>query len=269
MQTSRRTFLVHPEQISGVALILILCLLMAVSCDRKPNPSADGPPAPEAPVSDLQLPDPVVPGDIRGEASLPDRLSLGFAMDLDGRLLGGNWSVEGNVTEVTPGRLTLVSNQQREGHFVYRLPAGLRLFMRPGQTISVQRDAHLFQSSMGYNLLVESSGELALAAGSLVGSAPREVRIRPGLFLRQIGQRAGILRDTKYETTYVIPLVLSVGGMDRRLQEGELTDFGFGLRDYSILVLRSSETVATENYKGIFDGGGYLLRYVLVSSDSS
>ncbi|UCF78045.1 MAG: hypothetical protein JSW03_07980 [Candidatus Eiseniibacteriota bacterium] len=247
------------------ATLLLLGLVLTTSCQRKRQPTAEKePPVPATASSELQMPDAVRSGHLEGEASVPDEIPLAFAADLAGKLLTGDWNVRGEVSAVEDGKVTFLSDHQQTGHLVYRLPAGLRILLAPNRPFSLRRDAEFYAAGLSYDLVALSAGDLIVTSGRLFGPVPQRSRIWKELSIRQANQREAIIGESKYGTTYSVPVLVVVEGQTTSVEVGIVEQIRLGAETYSLLVLRSCEGVPSEEYGGVFEDAGFGLEYVVV-----
>ena len=95
-------------------------------------------PVPERASSTLEVPKPVRAERLKGKASLPEELKLGFALDLADTLVTGDWDVVGKIMSHKDRRVSFKTENGADGRVVYRLPKGLELRVRPNQQIGIK-----------------------------------------------------------------------------------------------------------------------------------
>ncbi len=221
------------------------------------------PPKPKEPSTILRMPNRVTVQEVKGRATLPEQLSHGFALDVAEKVLAGNWDVAGKVIALENGTVAFRTEKEETGHFVFRLPKGMKFIPKPNQQISIKRAVEGYAGNLGHKTHLTSENDLILASGRLYGDRPREVSILQKLSLRQISDRPQVASETKYETTYKVPVVLTSDGATVRLSIGEPAEFTIKGRKFLALVTESSETIPAKEYEGVAEGRGYTLEYVI------
>ncbi len=220
---------------------------------------------PLEPATILKMPKAVEQKEITGKAALPEEMKLGFAMDVDEKVLMGNWNVKATVTVLTEKALTFKTEKGESGQLIYRLPERRQLpLLRQGQPISIKRTSKGIASSLGYELNLSSQNDLILSSGRIFGETPLEEQISPKLSLRQIPERGALLSESKYEKTYQIPIRLTLNDKSMNLPIEKLTEFTFEDKIFQVIVTESSEVIPNKGYEGIVEGKGFTLEYVLV-----
>jgi hypothetical protein len=224
-------------------------------------------PKPQDTSTTLRLPEAVRAEEAQGRASVAENATLGFAMDLNEKLVRGKWDVRATVTGVDERAVAFRTDKGEAGRLAYRLPQGMRLAVSPGQALFVKRETVGFESSQGFTLTVATQDGTLLSSGRLVGPGPLEVRVSPDSVIRQSPERRTQVSASKYETTYSIPVVVvTPGGPSGAAVVGKLTDATVEGKGFSILVRESVLVVPAAGMRGVFDGGGYVLEYVVAKS---
>jgi hypothetical protein len=254
---------------SAVLAALLLWLAAAPGCSTlrrmRGGESASQtktPPKPQEPSSTLALPDPVGAQEAKGQAAVPENVALGFALDLNEKLVGGNWDVQATVTGVDDRAVTFRTDKGEAGRLAYRLPEGMRLNISPGKPVSIKRETVAFDVSRGYQLTVASEGGTLLSSGRLLGPEPLEVRVSKDTVIRQNPERQTQVSESKYETTYSVPVTFASGGQSGEAAVGKMADARLEGRGFSLLVRESLHVVPAKGMEGVFEGGGYVLEYV-------
>jgi hypothetical protein len=251
---------------------VVLCLLFLSGCGsvqiQQPPPPTQAqeqsPPTPQEPVTNLQMPMPVTTEAIKGRATLPEALPLGFAVDVADIVLGGDWDIRGTVLAFEDRIVSFRTDKGEIGHLVFRLPEGIRFPpLRPEQPISIQRKLRGYGPSLGYELQVTSTERLVLASGSIAGGEPQTVNLGSRVSLQQGSERTAVLSESKYETTYQVPVVLNLDGIPRELPIGRSIEFSADGAGYLLMVTQSNEVRPTKEQEGSDVSTGYNLQYVL------
>lgn len=245
-------------------LLLLVCLTFLPSCASDETPE-ETPPKPKEPATTLSMPATIESKVIRGKASLPEELVLGFALDVGDIVLAGDWNVVASVTGLENRTVIFRTEKGEIGHLVYRVPKGMRFpLLKPEQPISIRRNMRGYEASLGYQLHVTSEDDLMLSSGQIFGEKPQEATISQRLFLQQIPDKATVLSESKYETIYQVPVYLIVDKKPVELKLGELTEFMLDGKIFLIMVTESNNVIPNEEHKGVVEGKGYALEYVLV-----
>jgi len=211
------------------------------------------------------MPAPIESRVIRGEATLPEELVLGFALDVSDTVLAGDWDVVASIIGIEERTVIFETEKGETGHLVYRIPKGMQFpLLEPKQPISISRNMRGYEASLGYQLHVTSEDDLMLSSGRIFGEKAQEARILPRLLLQQIPEKATVLSESKYETIYQVPVYLILNEKPRELKLGELTEFMLDRKVFLIMVTERSNVIPNEEYKGVAEGKGYTLEYVLV-----
>ncbi|UCF78047.1 MAG: hypothetical protein JSW03_07990 [Candidatus Eiseniibacteriota bacterium] len=252
-----------PYLLRVLGLLLVLAVSLSCAGQRKPVAERE-PPVSEEVSSELLMPPAVSETEIRGEAALPEEVRLGFAVDLDGKLLVEDWEARGHVRAFERGKVTFESDARQTGHFVYHLPAGLEISLNPGQPFSLKRTIQLCGRGLAYDLVASDSGHPLMEAGRLFGPDPLDKRTSTGLSIQQVRDRGPVALDSKYCKVYQISVTVTADGRTTTvpLRSPVRVRTRGGL--YSLLVWRSNETVPTQDYVGVAEGTGYDLEYVVV-----
>lgn len=221
------------------------------------------PPAPKEPSSNLQLPEPVVFQEIKGSASLPEELILGFALDLGGVILPGNWDVQGKVVSSDNRVITFSTEQGQTGHLVYRLPKGFQLLLADDDVVKLKRNMNGYQTSLGNKFTLLSSDSLEIASGVLPGEFPHKVMIQDGLTLQQEKEVGSLLSESKFELTYMVPVYALTEDGKIKLTLFEPEVIKLDNTRYRIMILQSSKIVSQDKFEETSEGNGYILEYVV------
>ncbi len=252
------------SRILGLLLVLTACLTFLPSCASNET-QEQTPPKPKEPVTTLKMPAPIEPKVIKGEATLPEELVLGFALDVGGTVLAGDWNVVATVIGFENRTVIFKTEKGEIGHLVYRIPKGVQFpLLKPKQPVSIRRNMRGYEASLGYQLHVTSEDYLMLSSGRIFGGEPQEAAISQRLLLQQIPDKQTVLSENKYETIYQVPVYLIVDKKPVELKLGELTEFMLDRKVFLIMVTESSNAIPNEEYKGVVEGKGYALEYVLV-----
>ena len=240
----------------GTTLLLVVFSITLVFAQQKP-------PAPKEPVSNLKMPSPVKFQELKGRATLPKQGNLGFGLDLAEKVLHGNWDIKGKVTAVEADRVTFTTDKGEVGNLVFRLPKGLRLSLVANEAVSIKRTTMGYRAVLSYKLLVASSEKLVITSGRLFSDSPQKVKIWDSLILEQDGELGQGLK-TKYETTYQVPVTLTIDGGKIELALGEAHEVIVQGKTYNVMMYQSCKVVPTKEYEGVAEGSGYVLEYVAV-----
>ena len=224
------------------------------------------PPAPKKPVTNLKMPAPVIVEAQKGEATLSQHVKLGFALDLADKILGGNWDVKGKVATLEAEKVSFITDQGENGNLVFSLPGKLTLSIAAGEPLSIKRTSRGYGAVLGYELVMTSSEKVVIAAGLLFGEMPQQVKIIEDDFALEQSQKLGqALSESKYETTYHIPVTLITDGRNIQLPLGEAQEVTIQGKKYEVVIQQSSKVVPTKEYEGVAEGSGYALEYVVIS----
>jgi hypothetical protein len=259
---------------AGLAALLLLGLAALPGCSvlrrmrgAESSSQEKTPPKPQEPSSTLALPNRVEAEEAKGQAAVPENVTMGFALDLNERVARGNFDVQATVMSVDERAIGFRTDKGETGRLVYRLPQGLRLNVRPGQAVSIKREVIGFDVSQGFRLTLASEGNTLLASGRLLGANPLEVEVSKDSVLRQNPERKTQVSESKYETTYNVPVMLVSGGQSGEAPAvGKLTEMKLEGRGFSILVRESSFIVPGKGMEGVLEGGGYVLEYAVTQS---
>lgn len=221
------------------------------------------PPKPKEPSTILQMPKPVTVKEITGRATLPEKLTHGFAIDVADKVLTGNWDVKGRVIALEDGGIIFKTEKEETGHFVYRLPKGMKFVSNREQQIFIKRILEGYAASLGHIMYVTSENDLIIASGRIFGDKPREVRITKDLLLQQSPDQTIVISKSRYETIHKVPVALISDDKSIKVSIGEPAEFAIKGKSYLILVTESSETIPTKEYERIAEGKGYSLEYVI------
>jgi len=255
---------------TGCLLMLLFLLNFASGCrsfrgqvaEEAPM-QANVPPTPEVASSELKLPDAIKAGDVKGQATLPDQLRLGFALDIAGIIPSGDWDIQATVTSIENRVLAFRTEQGETGRLVYRLPKEMQLPIKLGQPISIKNKIIAFEVSQGYALLLTSEDNSVLASDHLLGQQPLEAKPLEGLSLRQLGEQKTVLNQSKFDTIYQVPVSLSAGGQPINIPMGKSTEVKLNGKSFLLMVTESTESIPTKEYAGVAEGRGYILEYVI------
>jgi hypothetical protein len=258
---------------AGLVLVLLLCIAALPGCSvlrrMRGEESASqekSPPKPQQPSSTLALPNRVEAEEVKGQAAVPENVTMGFAVDLNERVARGNLDVQATVTNVDERTVIFRTDKGETGRLVYRLPQGLRLNIKTGQNVSIKREVIAVDVSQGYQLTVASEGSTLLSSGRLLGASPLEVKVSKDSVLRQNPERKTQVSESKYETTYNVPVMLVSGGQPGEASVGKLTEMRLEGTGFTILVRESALIVPGKGMEGVLEGGGYVLEYALTRS---
>lgn len=222
------------------------------------------PPVPEKPSSTLQYPEPVIDDKITGRAVIPAAISQGFAVDLAGKVLTGNWDIKGRVLAIEKGEILLKTEKQETGRFVYRLPKSARLPVKVDQQISILKTLKGFEGTLGYIVRVDLNNSIALASGRIFGNKPIEVKILEELSLKQVSGKEEIISNSKFEKMSKIPVLLQIKKEEKLFTIGEPYEFDINDKKFVVIVNESSNVIPTKEYEAISEGKGYTLEYAII-----
>ena len=250
-------------------LLLGLATLTGCSLFRKASGGSASqqktPPKPEQPSSVLQLPATVRAEEIKGQASLPEELKLGFALDLAGKVVPGNWDVQAKVVSADKNSIAFQTGKGESGHLVYRLPEQMQLPLKSGQSIEIKRTLRGYQVSLGYELLVTSDGRTMVGSGRLFGDNPIAVSVGKDLSLQQVSAQTLSPPDDKNGGNYPVAVIVSSSSSRQSMTMGKLTDFDLQGSKLSALVTESVLIVPPKDSEGAAEGKGYILEYVVTT----
>lgn len=251
-----------------LTVLLVTCVLSGCRFFRGGAPDdapfrANAPPTPQVPSSELKLPDQVKSEEIKGQATLPADLPLGFALDVAGKIAGDDWDVQGTVTSIENRVVVLRTEKGETARLVYRLPKEVPLPIKVGQPINIKNSFAGFEGRTGSTLLITSEGKSVLAAGRVFGEKPLEAKIQDGLSLRQIGERKTVLSQNEYGTLYQVPVLAASGGQTIDVPISKLTALTLQGKSFLALVTESTENSHTKEQEGTAEGRGYMLEYVI------
>jgi hypothetical protein len=233
---------------------------------RVPMPAQEKtPPAPKVPSSTLKLPKPVKAGEIRGRASLPENAKTGFALDLAGKVVPGNWDVKGKVSSVEAERIMFVSERGDSGSLVFRMPKGMKLSIAQNDPVRIRRTMKGTEGNLGHEVLLESGAKMVAAAGRLYGSGPLTATIASGVSVEQGKGQYKLLAASEYDTTYQVPLTLKAGGKTTILEPTGSKEATIGGRGQMVNVVESIRVVPSKKHESTSEGAGYTLEYVIAS----
>jgi hypothetical protein len=227
---------------------------------------------------------------VKGEASLPEKLPLGFALDLDGTVLTEDWELTGSVIEMEQGKLSFRSGDtDKIGHLVYRLPQNLAMPLSGGDSFKIVRKKVVRDSRIGFELVIQSvQGEVILGAGRVFDSRPPEppqgdarallnTEVARGTPLSSLIFRAAKApakidsRSAKIDV-YDVPLRL-LGGDNLNLNDvaeiapqSEPVQLQMNGVTYRFGLLQSRLEVPKTEFKDVAESPGYSLEYVFVKS---
>jgi hypothetical protein len=224
---------------------------------------ANAPPTPQVPSSELKMPEPVKSEEIKGQATLPEELPLGFALDVAGKIAGDDWDLQGTVTSIENRIVILRTEKGESARLVYRLPKEVQLPLKVGQPVSIKKSFVGFEGRTGSALLIISEGKSVLAAGRVFGEQPLEAKIPEGLSLRQIGERKTVLNQNQYDTLYQVPVSAASGGRTIDVPMGKPTALTLQGKSFLALVTESTESSHTREQERTAEGRGYMLEYVI------
>jgi len=222
------------------------------------------PNAPKVAVSNLAYPDPVIHQETKGAANLPEQLTLGFSLELEGILVTGNWDIQGKIVSTDSSRISFITESNQKGNLVYRIPREMTIVLKDGDPISIKRIMKGFQSSLGYELAIKSFDYLHIYSGKMFSEEPLKIKISDDLSLYQDEVNERVLNESKYETFYMVPVELISDQDSRVITVGQTHREAFQDIAYSVFVKNSSRTLPAKEYEGLAEGSGYALEYLIV-----
>jgi hypothetical protein len=220
------------------------------------------PPAPAVPISDLKMPESVVAEAITGPASVPASQKIGFALDLDNRVLIGDWTEQGRVTAVDPGKLTFVTAKGKKGNLVVKWPEGFQLPMKADDTVTIRRIVQPYLGAQEQRVSIAHEDKPLVDYGRVYGARPKQVSISENISIEQTTGPGKVLSETKFETTTQIPVEFVHGHKRIALNIGEPQLVQVGGKRFSVMISSSMRVVPTPEYEGVAEGAGYRLEYV-------
>jgi hypothetical protein len=258
-----------PRWMAGL-MLFPLCLSLLAGCSQLRNggtgsssSQANMPPIPKEPAATLQMPPSVRAEEKRGQATLPEELKLGFAIDLADRVVSADLDIQATIKNIENRTVVFQTDKGETGHLVYRLPPEIPLSLKVGQPINIKRKFRGFEMSAGYELAITSEGNPLLASGRVSGDKPLEIRIGKDLVLRQVEEQRLVGSQSKYETTYQIPVVLNANNAMTAASIGKPAELGVEGKSFIALIMESARIVPTKEYEGVAEGRGYTLEYVV------
>ena len=115
-------------------LVINLCVILLIS-SLAVQAQEMKPPKPKDASTDLVIPGPLEVQEIQGNATLPGDLVLGFALDLNGELMMGNWDLKGKVATHGDRLISFNTDQGQAGNLAYRLPKGFNIEVKNGELL--------------------------------------------------------------------------------------------------------------------------------------
>jgi hypothetical protein len=270
-----------PKSLRRAALAAALTLFgqgATASAQKEPEP------VPKDQSGELRQPKPLIPRPIDSAATLPPGNKMAFALDVGSKAQTGNWDVNGKVIENAGGRLTIKANTGDEWHLLYRLPQGQELNVTPGQSVTIKRVQNIIGSRLAYDLHISSGDDLILAASRQYRTtAPKDAEGASRLSaaegmapapLRSIAfwgdaERREALKPTKFTTVYKVPIKVQsllpgqANSGVKSLAHGESASLDVDNKSFTIAVTESREVVPKPEFKGVVEGSGYTLEYVI------
>lgn len=240
-----------------IAMIVVDCSFII--------PQEKNPPAPKKPVSELKMPEPIRSQEIKGLASIPEGIKIGYALDLSNMILMGNWNIQGKVAAINHEKISFVTEKDEKGNFVYRLPEKFELSINSGESIDINRLLIGFEASLGFQLLIQSKNNIILGAGRINDKSPQIIKVTNGITLQQSKEQGKVLSESDFETIYDVPITLITDGRSTELKQGKAQDIKLGEKTLRILVYQSQEIIPSEKYEGVSEGSGYILEYVVIT----
>lgn len=239
-----------------VQILAISCSVGAIAQDK--------PPAPKDAATELKMPNTVRAEKLKGIATLPDQVKLGFGLDLEGQKLPADWDIRGIATAVSDDKISFTTDKDETGNLVFRLPKGLSLALAQNDSISILRKTKIYGPTLDYGLLVSSSGKLVVASGRIHGESPQRAEVWNDVRLVQSGELGSTLSESQYETTYEVPVSLLSENRSIQLTIGEAHGFIVRGETCNVMVRFSHKVVPAEGQEGVFEGSGYTLEYIAV-----
>ncbi len=238
-----------------IGLLLLTAIAFPVS-----TVALEPPPPPKQDSSELRLPDPVPYERIRAEASLPQTIPLGFAIDLDGMLVSGHWDISGEVVGLDreARKITFITNQGDTGHLVYRLPSDLTVPLAINDPVVIKRKVQDYGIGTGYEMQITGADGWILAAGRVFGGSPRGIVLRNGV---NIIQQEVSAENDKEKFVYDVPITFSAGVRNDRLPENKIKKLNLLNTTYTIFVFES-KYIASQDLNNSW---GYMLEYAVTS----
>jgi hypothetical protein len=224
------------------------------------------PPLPKDAMTVFQYPEPVISKELKGNASLPSQAKLNFGLDLGNLVRRGNWNVQGQITSVAENKVSFKTSSGEKGNLVFRLPDRMILPLKSGMFFKLNRKIIGIDSSLGYSLVLESQTIKMVLSGRLHSHKPLRLDFTERFRLVQKG-KGSILSDTKFEKIYKVPVSIEVGTRKIDLPLNENTNVELNGGVYNIHILQSTLTEPSKRYKGLEEGSGYYLEYVMVQDD--
>lgn len=252
------------EIVAGPLAAILVLALVVCTADLARGQELK-PPEPKKASTNLVLPKAVVFQEEQGLAILPKQLGLGFAVDLAGRIVLGDWAIEGKVTAVSTENVAFTTNKNEPGHLVFRLPKGFELPLAVGDPVSITRKTSGYQASLGYYLVVASDDQPVMASGRQFGISFQKTKMLDGFALEQDPAAEQVLTESKYETIYQVPIGYIADGEAVKLIPGEARQVTIQGQEFEVMILRSFRVVPTKEYEGVAEGSGYILEYVMVA----
>jgi hypothetical protein len=277
---------IHRETCAAAARRVVASVLAVTAIAGTAYPGTQAPPPRGAPADDIRPPQPVRNEPVRGEAVLPKGTAMAFGLDVGGEVQTGNWDFAGEVVAADAGKVTFRTKDGRIGHLAYRLPEERTIPLQPRDPIAVKRLRNVAGGMLCYNVQVlKGDTPILTASRQHRDRAPRDARQADRLIgprtmaagpLRETAfwgtlENKQLVRDSRYATVYTIPVNLkSPNHPDLRIDTEAITasrSTAFRADDtaYSLTVTESREVVPKDPYKGVVEGKGYLLEYVVMN----
>lgn len=241
----------------GMLVISLIICNTLLAQDKRP-------PIPKEPVTDLKMPEPVIFQEMKGQATIPKQVKLGFGLDIGNKVLVGNWDVKGRVNTVDAQKVSFITEEGDKGNLVFRLPKGLQLQLTADEPVTIKRISRGYKAALGYQLSVESKKRLVINSGRLFGDTPKRVRFPEGMTVVQSDEPGHILSRSKFETIYQIPVILITDTQKMPLTISITNRIKAGEKTYQVMISCSINVVPTKEYEGVAESSGYVLEYVVI-----
>lgn len=248
--------------------------------------AAAQPPAPKVSSGTVELPPAAKPEtEFDGEPKLPADLRLGFAVEVGGKTIVGNWRVQGTITELENGRVSFTTPDQKIGHLHFRLPKGQEFPLKQDQSFVATKSVTQSDGNLGYNFTLLSGDDLVLLARRAHQPEPPTPQ-STSPFLGAMGamvnaqdvnywapqERGEPSHRSRFVDVYDIPIDI------RRQQNAHLLSGGqplsaarstdeFNLTDqkpFDLTLLESRLVVPRASVGQAVESAGYTLEYVMI-----
>lgn len=242
-------------------VITAALLLPAVSGAQQLSP-----PAPPQPSSVLRPVPPVNATEPAGSASIPEQASLGFSLSVGQRIMPAEWNIRGTITTMSSGKLLIKTDRDESATLAYRLPKELRLPLKAGDAVEINRASKGYKATLGHELSIKRSEKTVVAVGRLIGDTPQQVKVGDGITLEQLAEPQRTLSESAYETIYGLAATMTgKDGSRKSLSSDGVQDVTIGGNKYQILIRINNKTVPAKSKAGLAEGGTYVLEYVIVA----